>query len=107
MTHKLILESELWHHATTGKSKLLLYRFHFLDVCRHHAFFVTFDPCVYGGARKTAKTFLTNVPTLKAMAQRCNGGHTHLPFGRQKLPSGKYAYATPKKRPILDLFVFR
>ena len=35
MTHKLILESELWHHATTGKSMLLLYRFHFLDVCRH------------------------------------------------------------------------
>ena len=33
--HKLILESELWHHATTGKSLLLLYRFHFLDVCRH------------------------------------------------------------------------
>ena len=35
VTHKLILESELWHHATTGKSMLLLYRFHFLDVCRH------------------------------------------------------------------------
>ena len=35
LSHKLILESELWHHATTGKSMLLLYRFHFLDVCRH------------------------------------------------------------------------
>ena len=62
-----------------------------------HAFFVTFDDWVFGGARTTAKTFLTNVPTLKAMAQRCNGGHVHLPFGRQKLPSGKYPYATAEE----------
>ena len=39
LSHKLILESELWHHATTGKSMLLLYRFHFLDVCRHLLYF--------------------------------------------------------------------
>ena len=58
---------------------------------------VTFDACVYGGSRKTAKTFLTNFPTLRAMAQRCNGGHSHLPFGRQKLPSGRFAYASAEE----------
>ena len=29
-----------------------------------HAFFVTFDACVYGGQRKTSKTFLTNCPSV-------------------------------------------
>ena len=63
---------------------------------------MTFDACVYGGARKTAKTFPTNVSTLmKAMAQRCNGGHIHQPFGRQKLPSGKYAYVTAEEAAYL------
>ena len=62
-----------------------------------HAFIVTFDACVYGGQRKTSKTFLTNVPQLRAMAQKCNGGHTHLPFGRQKVAPGKYAYATAEE----------
>ena len=44
------------------------------------AFFVTFDACVYGGLCKTAKSLLTNVKALKAMGQRCNGGHSHLYF---------------------------
>ncbi len=61
------------------------------------AFFVTFDACVYGGLRKTAKSLLTNVKALKAMGQRCNGGHSHLPFGRTKIAPGKYAYATAEE----------
>ena len=61
------------------------------------AFFITFDACVYGGLRKTAKSFLTNVETLRAMEQRCNGGHSHLPFGRTKIAPGKYAYATAEE----------
>ena len=46
---------------------------------------------------KTAKSLLTNVKALKAMGQRCNGGHTHLPFGRTKISPGKYAYATAEE----------
>ena len=80
------------YFAVENPANSLLWLLPIWDTVLQHAFFVTFDACVYGGARKTAKTFLTNVHTLKAMAQRCNGGHTHLPFGRQKLPSGKYAY---------------
>ena len=58
---------------------------------------MVFDACCYGGQRKTAKRFLTNVEPMKAMAQRCPGGHQHLPFGRVKLGSGKYAYATAQE----------
>ena len=61
------------------------------------SFYVTFDACMYGGQRKTSKSLLTNVTTLKAMQQRCNGGHTHLPFGRTKVAPGKYAYATAEE----------
>ena len=96
------------YFAIENPANSLLWLLPIWDKILKHAFFVTFDACVYGGSRKTAKTFLTNVPTLKAMAQRCNGGHFHLPFGRQKLPSGKFAYRQPlKKLPIHDRSVFR
>ena len=85
------------YFAIENPANSLLWLLPIWDKILKHAFFVTFDACVYGGSRKTAKTFLTNVPTLKAMAQRCNGGHTHLPFGRQKLPSGRFAYATAEE----------
>ena len=55
------------------------------------SFYVTFDACMYGGERKTSKSLPTNVATLKAMQQQCNGGHVHLPFGRTKVAPGKYA----------------
>ena len=61
------------------------------------SFYVTFDACMYGGQRKTSKSLLTNVATLKAMQQRFNGGHTHLPFGRTRVAPGKYAYATAEE----------
>ena len=85
------------YFAIENPANSLLWLLPIWDKILKHAFFVTFDACVYGGSRKTAKTFLTNVPTLKAMAQRCNGGHFHLPFGRQRLPSGKFAYATAEE----------
>ena len=62
-----------------------------------HAFFVVFDACCYGGKRKTSKSFLTNVGPMRAMAQKCPGGHQHLPFGRVRLDNGKYAYATAEE----------
>ena len=62
-----------------------------------HAFFVVFDACCYGGKRKTAKSFLTNVKPMRAMAQRCPGSHQHLPFGRVKLGPGRYAFATAEE----------
>ena len=85
------------YFAIENPANSLLWLLPIWDKILKHAFFVTFDACVYGGSRKTAKIFLPNVPTLKAMAQRCNGGHFHLPFGRQKLPSGRYAYATAEE----------
>ena len=54
-----------------------------------HAFFVTFDACVYGGQRKTSKTFLTNVPLLKAMAQKCKWWPYSSAFWTTKGISGK------------------
>ena len=47
--------------------------------------------------RETAKSFLTNVKPMKAMAQRCPGGHQHLLFGRVKLGPGRYAFATAEE----------
>ena len=85
------------YFAIENPANSLLWLLPIWDKILERAFFVTFDACVYGGSRNTAKTFLTNVPTLKAMAQRCNGGHSHLPFGRQRLPSGRYAYATAEE----------
>ena len=34
---------------------------------------------------------------MRAMAQKCPGGHQHLPFGRVRLENGKYAYATAEE----------
>ena len=56
--------------------------------------FYMFDACVFGGERKTLKCFLSNVGTFVHLAQRCNGGHPHKPFGKIRRPDGSTYFAT-------------
>ena len=56
--------------------------------------FCMFDACVFGGERKTLKCFLSNVSTFLHLCQRCNGGHSHKPFGKLQRPDGTTYFAT-------------
>ena len=92
---KLIQKGILFSVENPANS--LLWEIPIWETILKYAFFVVFDACCYGGKRKTAKCFLTNVEPMKAMSQRCPGGHQHLPYGRVKLGPGKYAYATAEE----------
>ena len=92
---KLIEKNILF--AVENPANSLLWDMPIWNIILRHAFFVVFDACCYGGKRKTAKGFLTNIGPMRAMAQRCPGGHKHLPFGRVKLGPGRYFYATAEE----------
>ena len=58
---------------------------------------VDFEMCMFGGERRARRTFLTNVPQLRNLSVFCDGKHSHKPFGKVKLPSGRWQFATKEE----------
>ena len=59
---------------------------------------VTFDLCMYNGARPKRTLLLHTMPSLQALAQLCDGQHAHLPWGRVRdgwatAPEAAYPWA--------------
>ena len=59
---------------------------------------------MHGGSRDKWQRLLTNLPTLKSLEARCDGGHSHLPWGAQMAGSNFLGFATAEEAEYPQVF---
>lgn len=65
---------------------------------------IDYQACMHGGSRDKWQRLLTNLPTLKSLEARCDGGHTHLPWGAQMAGSNFLGFATAEEAEYPQVF---
>ena len=58
---------------------------------------VDYQACMHGGSRDKWQRLLTNLPTLQNLEARCDGSHTHLPWGAKMVGSNFLGFATAEE----------